>query len=204
MKKIIADILLLAATAALSSCVVDKGGNHNLNTYRLREAAGFLVDRTTVASVFAINQMVLDGRDINAEGFTGRAGEGILFVRTDQDCWEVTGGNEYVEFTLTLLREPGADGYDSWICRDLQCLHDEKGSGCAKMAGDGDIVFEWITQTNATQVNSRLEQSGVYRVDFYADQRAAARTDWCTLTYTAGVLSFDSSLGSPHDVFFYE
>ena len=44
MKRIFAFMLLLAATAALDSCVVDNGGNHNLNAYQLREHAGYLVE----------------------------------------------------------------------------------------------------------------------------------------------------------------
>ena len=134
MKKIISAIFMLAATAALSSCVVDEGGNRNLNAYQLRNLASSLVDASVTASVNAINQMVLEGRDINAEGFTAKAADGILFTRTEQDCWAVTGQNALLTFSLTMRRDPVADGYDSWHCYDVQGLHDEKGNGFAKLS----------------------------------------------------------------------
>ena len=68
MKKLFVSILLLAASAALSSCVMDNGGNHNLNDYSLKEYACYLVEHSAIVSVSAISQMVLDKRDINAEG----------------------------------------------------------------------------------------------------------------------------------------
>lgn len=203
MKKIFLPILL-AGAAALSSCVVDEGGNRNLSAYQLRQLSESLVEQSVSTSVSAINQMARDGRDINADGFTARASDGILIVRTDQDCWDVTGQNETVTFSLTIVRQAAADGYDSWTCRDVQCLHDEGASGFARLVADGDIVFEWITITSATYVNSRLEQTGLYEVEFFADPRAATCTDWVKLIYAAGDLTWNTSRGGTGDHFYYE
>ena len=195
MKKIISAIFMLAATAALSSCVVDEGGNRNLNAYQLRNLASSLVDASVTASVNAINQMVLEGRDINAEGFTAKAADGILLTRTEQDCWAVTGQNALLTFSLTMRRDPVADGYDSWHCYDVQGLHDEKGNGFAKLSDQEIIRFDWITQTGSNFVSSRLEQTGLYRVEFFADPHATTCTDWCTLIYEAGELDWITSRG---------
>ncbi len=188
-------LILLAATAALSSCVVDEGGNRNLSGYQLRQLSESLVEQSVTASVSAINQMARDGRDINADGFTARASDGILIVRTDQDCWDVTGQNETVTFSLSIEREAAADGFDSWTCRDVQCLHDEGSNGFARMVADGDILFEWITSTSATYITSQLEQTGLYEVEFFADPRAASCTDWVKLIYSAGEVTWNTSRG---------
>ena len=203
MKRIFAFMLLLAATAALDSCVVDNGGNHNLNAYQLRGHAGYLVEYSTLVSVTSINQMILDGRDVNAEGFTGKAAEDLLFTRTEQDRWEVVGQNNLVNFTLTLLREPAADGYDKWICRDLQCLHDEGDDGFIRLASEGDIVFEWVTRVYTISMNASLEQTGTYRAEFFPNPRAAACADWCVLTYTAGNLEWSTNRGSGTNQVYY-
>lgn len=195
--------ILLAVTAALSSCVVDEGGNRNLSAYQLRQLAENLVEQSVTASVSAINQMARDGRDINADGFTARASDGILIVRTDQDCWDVTGQNETVAFSLTVVREAAADGFDSWTCRDVQCLHDEGSSGFASMVSDGDILFEWITYTSATYINSQLEQTGLYEVEFFADPHATACTDWVKLSYSAGEVTWNTSRGGNGATIFF-
>ena len=202
MKKILVSILLLAASAAFSSCVMDKGGNYNLNAYRLKEYACYLVEHSAIVSVSAMSQMVLDKRDINAEGFTAKASDGILFTRTEQDCWAVTGQNEVTSFSLTLVRVPATDGYDRWICRDVQALHEEGADGSMKMWSDGDILFEWVTHVYTISISSSLEQTGIYQVDFFAGSRTATRTDWCTLTYDTGNLAWVTSRGGGGDIYY--
>ena len=204
MRKIFTVILVLAATAALNSCVVDRGGNQNLNAYQLQQYSRYLVEYSSLVSVSAINQMVLDGRDINAEGFTGKAADGILFTRVEQDRWEVTGQNDVTVFSLTLLREPAADGYDTWRCRDVQCLHDEGADGFIKLNSDGDIVFEWVTRIYTVSMSSSLEQTGSYRAEFFADAHAATCTDWCVLSYTAGNVEWTTSRGGRGTQIYYE
>ena len=204
MRKIFTVILVLAATAALNSCVVDRGGNQNLNAYQLQQYSRYLVEYSSLVSVSAINQMVLDGRDINAEGFTGKAADGILFTRVEQDRWEVTGLNDVTSYSLTLLREPAADGYDKWICQDVQSLHDEGADGCIKLRSDGDIVFEWVTHIYTVSMSSSLEQTGSYRVEFFTDSHAASCTDWCVLNYTAGNVEWTTSRGGKGRDIYYE
>ena len=204
MKRIFAFILLLAATAALDSCVVDNGGNHNLTAYQLQEYTRYLVEYSSIVSVTAINQMILDGRDVNAEDFTGKAADGILYTRAEQDRWEVTGQNNVAAFSLTLLREPAADGYDKWICRDVQCLHDEDDAGFIRMNSDGDIVFEWVTRVYTISMNSSLEQTGSYRAEFFPNPHASACTDWCILSYTSGNTEWTTSRGGGGRDIYYE
>ena len=186
-------LLLMAATAALDSCIVDDGGNRNLNAYQIMHQSRLLVEQSVSVSVSAINQMIQEGRDINAEGFMAKAGEGILFSRTDQDRWSVAGQNDIVTFSLMLVREPSGDGYDEWTCRNVRCLHDEDEKGYMMMYAEEDIHFEWITRAYSFSVQSSLEQTGTYRVEFFPDREASTCLDWCTLAYSEGDIQWTTS-----------
>jgi len=204
MKRVLFPFFLSLAFAGLTGCVVEEGGNSTLTSHSIRHFTSWMVTQSSATSVSAINQMLLEERDINADGFTARAGDGLLFTRTQQDCWEVTGDNKPFRFSLTLLREPATDGYDRWTCRDILCRYDdEEDGGYALLVNDGDIVFEWVTRTFSSSVQSNLEQSGCYRAELFprGGEHAA---DWCELSYTAGDLSWKTSRGNGSDYYWWE
>ena len=199
-------LLLFAAAAVLNACVVDNGGNRVRTASSLHNYACIMVEQSVGVSISMINQMLHEGRDINAEGFTAKGEDGILFVRTAQDCWDVYGSYGAFDFQLSLQRLPADDGFDNWVCRDVECSHDEGSDGYMLMHNEDDITFDWVTHSSSLSVSSVLEQTGTYYVEFHPESINATHKgpgDWCRLSYKDGEPSSVTSLGTHRD-FYYE
>ena len=196
MKKYILSLLVAAAGLLLAGCTIDEGGNPYRTSYKLQSFSYRMTQRTSVAAVSALNQLLLDGTDINREGFNASVDGEIPFriTRKSQDCWEAATDGEYAtaslrfSFSMTVRRMPQEDGHDRWTCSEVEATQTEDQSRATLANIGGDIVFDWDTRVYPTRVESTLEQNGSYRVEFFPRGMTGC-LDWCEITFSKGDIS---------------
>jgi len=184
--------IILAAALSLTACTVDNE-TYNPRTYStLNSYCRYLAFKTSDLSVQAISNLMLEGKDVNAEDFK------VTYLNFDQvtptitrqaeNCWAVMQDDGELRFYLTVTRTEGEEGRDSWTCSDVSAEQNEGNGYRAIMISMGDIVYDWTSSIGSYSISYNLEPSGEYYFELFRDGQLADR---CSLLITDGQERFN-------------
>ena len=191
--------------AVLSSLIVlswscTTWGNDTFNSRSSSNLIFFsrtLIYYSSEASVDLLVSLASSEETMNEEGFTYKRTREYSYyeeytdltvevVRVADNCWEVSGTNETMNFSLLAVREASdtVEGNDKWTVSSLSLDYGESNGYTAVMTTEGDIVYDWHVSSSSWTGRVSLLQTGTYYLQTY---RSDVEADSCVISYDAGV-----------------
>ncbi len=203
MFKIIMRMAVLSSLLALSwSCEVYEYNNKSRSSSNFVYFGERLVRYSSESSVTLLTRLVVYEERVNVEGYTYTyySDDNLVLdvVWLADNCWEVSGANEIMNFTLQVERGPSETLEDDykWTVSSFSLNYDESNGYSAVMTTEGDLVYDWRKYSTYTSREWVLLQSGTYYLESFISGVGA---DSCILRYYWGTCtseSYQSNVGS--------